>query len=133
MPARYVILKKTRNQAVVKVIGTGVVDIPLSDFKLVDETLTAPNADINFLYWNVPPVTGAYIEVKRGTNTIHYLTGGDNWSLSQGTGFVDNEYSDQSLRVEIIGGNSTIIICLTKNGYTEPDTQAWNLDRNTLP
>lgn len=123
MPARYVILKKTRQQVVVKFVGMGEVSVPLSEFKLDDETLGTPSAAINFLYWNAPPVSGAVIELKRGTNIIQYLTGGDNWNLSQGTGFVDNEGATEALGVNITGGNGTIIVCLNKSGYVGPETQ----------
>lgn len=133
MAARYKILKKTRQQVVVKVIGQGQVTIPLSEFKLDDETLDSPKAAISFLYWNIAPTNGYNINITRGGEVIYYLTGGDNWNLSQGTGFIDDENSDQDIVVDLINDAGTLLMCLNKAGYKEPDTQAWDLDRNTLP
>lgn len=123
MAARYVILKKNRQQAVVKVLGQGQVTIPLSDLRLDDETLASPEAAITFMYWNTAPTSGFNINITRGGTVVYYLTGGDNWNLSQGTGFVDNEFADQDIVVDLINDNGTLILCLNKSGYQEPETQ----------
>ena len=123
MAARYVILKKSRQQVVVKVLGQGQVTVPLSELKLDDETPILPKAAITFMYWNITPTSGYSINITRGGSVIHYLTGGDNWNLSQGTGFVDNEFEDQDIIVDILNDNGTLILCLNKSGYQEPETQ----------
>ena len=82
MAIRYTILKKNRLQAVVKVVGSGTVTIPLSALKLADETLDNPKAAITFLYWNINPSSGFTINISRGGQIVYYLTGGDNWNLS---------------------------------------------------
>ena len=123
MAARYVILKKNRQQVVVKVLGQGQITVPLSEFKLDDEVLVTPKASITFMYWNIAPTAGYNINITRGGEVVHYLTGGDNWNLSQGTGFVDDEYADQDIVVDLINDNGTLILCLNKSGYQEPETQ----------
>lgn len=123
MAARYTILKKNRQQAVVKVLGQGQITIPLSELKLDDEILTSPKAAITFMYWNIAPTNGFNINISRGGQVIYYLTGGDNWNLSQGTGFVDDEFADQDILVDLINDNGTLIMCLNKSGYQEPETQ----------
>lgn len=132
MAITYTILKKTRSQAVVKVIGNGTINIPLADLKLDDETLDTPKAAITFLYWNINPSSGFTINISRGGEIVYYLTGGDNWNLAQGTGFSDTQNQDQDIQV-VTNDNASLIMVLNKSGYKEPDTQAWNLDRNTLP
>lgn len=121
MAARYVVLKKTRQQANVKVIGTGTVTIPLSDFALADETPVTPEANITFLYWNVPSLAGNFIEIVRGGVTTQYLTGGDNWNLSQGTGITDTENSTDAIVVNITGGSGTLIFSVNKAGWSVPE------------
>lgn len=121
MAARYVVLKKTQQQANIKVIGTGSVTIPLSDFALLNETPVSPEANISFLYWNVPSLTGNYIEIVRGGVTTQYLTGGDNWNLAQGTGIVDSENASDDITVNIVGGNGTLIFSVNKSGWSVPE------------
>ncbi len=132
MPIRYTILKKNRLQAVVKVVGNGQVTIPLSELALADETLNTPKVGITFMYWNINPTSGFIITVKRGANDVYYLTGGDNWNLSQGTGFVDNEFATQDITINT-NDNATLILTLNKAGYKEPDTQAWDKSRTLIP
>lgn len=132
MPIRYSILKKTRTQIKLKVIGSGTVSIPLSAFALADETLDSPKCDITFAHWSLDQNNSVGI-VSRGIIPIQYLYGTDEWSLSQESSIIENEFNDQDLTVEIQGPNGLIYISLAKHGYKEPDTQLWDLDRNTLP
>lgn len=122
MAVRYAILKKTRTQIKLKVIGSGSVSIPLSDFALVDEVLKSPKCDITFTHWSLDQSTGVGI-ISRGGTPIQYLYGTDEWSLSQESSIIENEFNDQDLTVELQGPNGLIYISLSKHGFQEPDTQ----------
>lgn len=123
--SRYAILKKTRQQAVVKVVGSGPVTIPLSSFKLDDETLTTPKAAINFLSWATPSASNeCHLVITRGGQDIYDVSGNSEWNFAQTTGFVDSEQSDQDVIVDFRGDSGTIILIFTKSaGYQEPNTQ----------
>jgi hypothetical protein len=127
MASRYVVLKKTRQQAVVKVVGSGPVTIPLSDFKLDDETLVAPKAAINYMAWATPSASiECHIVITRGGLDIYDVSGNSEWNIAQFTGFVDTENSDSDITVDFRGDSGSIIMIFTKSGYKEPDTQAWD-------
>lgn len=129
--ARYKIMKKTRQQATIKILGTGEVTIPLLELGLLDETPVVPKVGITGAYWTI---SGAgMINVSRGADIVLSLSYGDNWILSQNTGTVEDEFPDQDLTFDIQNGTATIIITVNKSGWNVPDTQAWDLDRNTLP
>ena len=122
MAIRYAILKKTRTQIKLKVIGSGSVTIPLSDFALPDETLYTPNCNITFSHWSLAQSTGVGI-VSRGSTPVQYLYGTDEWSLSQESSIIENEFNDQPLTVDIQGPNGLIYLSLSKHGFKEPETQ----------
>lgn len=132
MAARYVFLKKTRTHAIVKVIGIGQVTIPLSALAMPDETLASPSANITFMHWSIDQNAGTGI-ITRGGTPIQYLYGTDEWALAQEAGFVDTENNTSDIVIDLLGKEGMMFLRLAKHGYKEPDTQAWDLDRNTLP
>lgn len=124
--ARYVILKKTRSQVNIKIVGGGSVTIPLSEFKLEDETPDSPNSAITMMHWAVSQTSGVAV-VSRGSTITQYLYGTDKWELAQKAGMADTENSDEDITVEIQGGDGTVFLCLNKQGWIPPNQQATGL------
>ena len=89
--AKTTILKKTRQQAVAKVIGVGQANINYFDLKLPDETMDLGNLVINItgILWTSEGASGSPITVKRTVGwpaigeEVLTLYGNDNWSLNQ--------------------------------------------------
>ena len=82
------VLKKTRQQAVVKVVGSGAVTILNTDVALADETLDSNGnvlMNINGVYYAIAGATAATI--ARSGTTVMELIGNDNWSFSQNMGY----------------------------------------------
>jgi len=132
MPARVVYLKKSRTHVRMKIVGDGTVNIPLSSFALPDETPVSPTANITFMLWSLEQNNGVAV-VSRGGTPIQYLYGTDDWQLAQESGIVDNELNDQDISVNLQGAPGMIFMTVAKQGWQEPDTQAWDLPRHNLP
>lgn len=123
------ILKKVRQQAVVKFIGDGTNTLDLKDLALADETFGGytggANVTINSALWTSTDAN-APILIKRpasGANVM-ILHGNDNWSLTQMIGFVDSTNSIANVSVTLPAGGGTLYLGLTKNnGFAEPSTQ----------
>ena len=123
MPARYTILKKTRTQVNVKVVGQGSVTIPFTDMKLADETLATPAVSIVAANWSVHQDLGVVV-ISRGSNITQYLYSSDDWRLAQENGVSDTEYTTDALTIDIQGSNGTVFVMLHKlSGFVEPNTQ----------
>lgn len=129
MAVTITIVKKVRQQAIVKFIGDGVGTLDLKDLALVDESFAGytggANITINSALWSSTDAN-APILIKRplsGANVM-ILHGNDNWSLSQMMGFVDAANSTSNVSVTLPGSGGTLYLGLTKNnGYTEPNQQ----------
>jgi len=129
MPVTISILKKVRQQAVVKFIGDGTNTLDIKDLSLADESFGGytggANVTINSALWTSTDVN-APILIKRpvsGANVM-ILHGNDNWSMSQMMGFVDSSNSTANISVTIPSGGGTLYLGLTKNnGFTEPNQQ----------
>ncbi len=127
MPISKFILKKVRQQAVVKFVGDGTANVDLvADLKLADETVTdvANTVRVNInsvIFTNSNSTTP--ITIARNGNTVMQLFGNDNWSFNQMMGFVDNENNGANIRVTL-PATSTLFLGLTKaGGFTEPNNQ----------
>jgi hypothetical protein len=124
MPVVKTVLKKVRQQAVVKMVGDGSSAITSADIKLTDETVDQPNVQMNIagIMWTTP---GALpIVVSRGGSNTLYLNGNDNWSLTQMFGFSDTSNANANITVTL-PANSTIYLHLSKPaGFIEPDQQS---------
>lgn len=119
------ILKKVRQQAVVKFVGTGSANIDMNDLALADETFDAGNCSvtINTILYNSSNATTP-VTIVRGANTVFQLFGNDNWFFSESHGFVDNENPSANIAVTIPAPGGTVILGLTKRvGFTPPDQQ----------
>lgn len=122
------ILKKVRQQAVVKFVGDGTANVDCNiDVRLSDETFIGygnANLNINTVYYNqsntLTPIT-----ITRNGNVLFQLFGNDQWLLSQQSGIVDSTFNGANIVVTIPAPGGTVILGLTKaGGYTPPDLQA---------
>jgi hypothetical protein len=125
MPITKTILKKVRQQAVVKFVGDGTANVDLiADLKLSDETPLDPaniRVNINSLYFNTE---SGPISIKRDTSNVYVLYGSDNWFFTQQTGFSDTSNNSANVVVTIPAPGGTVILGLTKErGFVEPDQQ----------
>ena len=121
------ILKKVRQQAIVKLVGDGTANVDLiADLKLSDETVSnASNVkvNINSIYFNAD--TGPIL-VKRNNSNVMVLFGSDNWFFSQSTGFTDTSNNSANVVVTLPASGGTVILGLTKEaGFAEPDQQGF--------
>lgn len=120
------ILKRVRQQAVVKFVGDGTANVDLvADLKLPDETVTdvANTVRVNInsvIFTNSNSTTP--ITIARNGNTVMQLFGNDNWSFNQMMGFVDNENNGANIKVTL-PATSTLFLGLTKQGFNEPNNQ----------
>jgi hypothetical protein len=129
MPVTITILKKVRQQAIVKFIGEGTNTLDIKNLALADETFTnytgGANVTINSALWTSSDQNNPIL-IKRpalGANVM-ILHGNDNWSLSQMIGFVDTQNSTSNISVTLPGVGSTLYLALTKNnGFVEPNQQ----------
>jgi hypothetical protein len=130
MPVIRTVLKKVRQQAVVKIVGNasagssdGTANIGPLELKLTDETLDLPNVQMNItgIMWTTP---GAFpIVITRNNSTVMILNGNDNWSTSQMFGFADTSNNSANITVTM-PANSTIYLHISKPaGFIEPDQQ----------
>jgi hypothetical protein len=125
MPITKTIIKKVRQQAVVKFVGDGTANVDLiADLKLSDETPLDPaniRVNINSLYFNTE---SGPISIKRNTSNVYVLYGSDNWFFTQQTGFSDTSNNSANVVVTIPAPGGTVILGLTKErGFVEPDQQ----------
>jgi len=117
------ILKKVRQQAVVKIIGDGLANITSVDLAVADETVDQPNVQMNItgVMWSTP---GSFpIVVSRNNTATLYLNGNDNWSMNQMMGFVDTSNNNSNITVTM-PANSLVYFTISKPaGYIEPNQQ----------
>ena len=131
MPVIRTILKKARQQAVVKIVGDrsagssdGTSNIGPLELKLPDETLDQPNIQMNMtgIMWSAPDTFP--IVITRNNSTTMILNGNDNWSTSQMFGFADTSNNSANISVTL-PANSTIYLHISKTaGFIEPNLQA---------
>ena len=127
MPITKTILKKVRQQAIVKLVGDGTANVDLiADLKLSDETVSDPanvRVNINSIYFNSE---NGPILVKRNNSNVLVLFAGDNWFFSQSSGFTDTSNNSANVVVTIPSTGGTVILGLTKErGFDEPDQQGF--------
>ena len=117
------ILKKVRQQAVVKIIGDGLANITSVDLAVADEIVDQPNVQMNITgaMWSTPGSTP--IVVSRNNTVILYLNGNDNWSMTQMMGFADTSNNSANISVTM-PANSLVYFTISKPaGFTEPNQQ----------
>lgn len=126
MPITKTILKKVRQQAIIKLIGDGTATIDINaDLKLADETFKGyanANVNINSIVWSVPDTAPTLIQ--RNSSNVLILVGNDNWSFTQMLGFSDSSNNTANISVTIPGSGGTVILGLTKaEGFAPPNDQ----------
>lgn len=123
MPVTTTILKKVRQQATVKMIGSGTATITYADLKMADDTIDAANIQMNItgMLWSTPGVTP--IVITRNSTDVMYLNGIDNWSMSQAFGISDTSNNSANISVTL-PANSMIYLTISKPaGFIEPNQQ----------
>ena len=123
MPVTRTVLKKVRQQAVVKLIGDGQANITSLDLKLSDETVDQPNVQMNItgMMWSTSGASP--VVVSRNGIAILYLNGNDNWSMTQMLGFADTSNTNSNISIAM-PANSLVYLHLSKPaGFIEPDQQ----------
>jgi hypothetical protein len=126
MPITKTILKKVRQQAIIKLVGDGTATVDINaDLKLADETFKGyanANVNINSIMWSVPDTAPTLIQ--RNTSNVLILVGNDNWSFTQMLGFSDSSNNTANISVTIPGSGGTVILGLTKaEGFAPPNDQ----------
>jgi hypothetical protein len=127
MPITKTILKKVRQQAVVKLVGDGTANVDLvADLKLSDETVSNVaniKVNINSVYFNAD--TGPIL-LKRNNSNVLVLFGSDNWFFTQTSGYSDTSNNSANVVVTIPASGGTVILGLTKEaGFAEPNQQGF--------
>lgn len=121
------IIKKVRQQAVVKFVGDGQANVDLNaDLALADETFLGyanTNVTITGMVWSTNPGPVVIKRPATGANAI-VLWGNDNWSLSQMFGFVDTNNTSSNINITMPNEGGTLYLTLSKKtGYQEPNQQ----------
>ena len=125
------ILKLARQQATVKIVGSGPVqaNIDLATLAMSDETfLGYPNTNVNIntvFFSSSDSNSPAPILVQRpyNANTL-VLHGTDNWHLSQMSGMPDTSNASANISIIFPPGGGTVFLGLTKGtGYQTPVEQ----------
>lgn len=127
MPITKTIVKKVRQQAIVKFVGDGTANVDLiADLKLSDETPLDPaniKVNINSIYFNN---NSGPITINRNNSNVLLLYGSDNWFFTAVSGFSDTSNSSANVVVTIPSPGGTVILGLTKEkGFVEPDQQGF--------
>lgn len=123
MPVVRTVLKKVRQQAIVKLIGGGSATITSLDLKLADETVDQPNVQMTITGMMWSALEGLPIVVSRNGTDVMYLNGNDNWSLTQMLGFSDTSNTNSNITVAL-PANAMVYMHLSKPaGFIEPDQQ----------
>lgn len=119
------ILKKVRQQAVVRFVGDGNANIDLADLALADEEFDRGNSrvTINTVFYSNGS-SSAPIAISRSGNVLLQLFDTDQWAMSAMHGVVEDTHADANINVVIPSPGGTVILGLTKaEGYTPPDQQ----------
>ena len=121
------IVKRVRQQAVIKFVGDGQANVDLdADLKTSDETFLGyanTNVMITGMVWSTSGGVGGPITIKRpstGANVI-VLWGTDNWSLTQSFGFYDPANTNANINITMPSDGGTLYLTVSKKtGYREP-------------
>lgn len=118
------VLKKSKQQGIVKIVGEGNVTISPYDIVHTSQTVDMPN-----VLW---PITSIVFNVKgdttftRNGNAIIELNGATygSWDLAQVMGCSLTDDSNANVSISLTTGMNTIIIAFSKpSGFTETNQQ----------
>lgn len=121
------VIKKVRQQAIIKLVGDGTATIDSNaDIAASDETFEGYancNVNINSIFFTNGSSTTP-ITINRNSAVVLQLFGNDNWSFAQMSGFVLTENNSSNISVTIPSPGGTVFIGVSKvKGYREPDQQ----------
>lgn len=125
--ANLYILKKTRRQAAVKIVGTGLANVTYTDVKYADQTIT--NTTSGNLIWTISDIAydvGAVANITRNGNIVFTTGGASNgeFNLTEKMGVVLDEQANANVQVNMGSVTGTMIIQFTKGtGFDDPDRQ----------
>lgn len=118
------ILKKTKTQAIVKIVGDGNVTISPSDIVHSSQTVDSPNVffPISAIIYNLKGDTNFI----RNGNSVLQLNGATygSFDLAQGYGAQIREDANSNVLVTLAVGYNTVILTFSKEaGFIETDRQ----------
>lgn len=118
------VLKTVPQQAVVRVLGPGSVNINLADLKTAQQTFDGPNAKVN-LNSIAFSVTGTVVIQRNGANVFKLTDGQETFQFAQMGGYVIDDNSNANVVVNFLGtADGTVVMGLSKlGGYIDPDQQ----------
>ncbi|NBO99995.1 MAG: hypothetical protein EBU90_07670 [Proteobacteria bacterium] len=127
------VIKKVRQQAIIRFIGDGTSNVDSNvDIALSDETFEGyanVNVNINSIIFTNGS-TANPITITRNGSTVLQLFGNDNWSFAQMNGFVLTDNNNSNISVTIPSPGGTVLLGVTKaKGYREPDQQRFSNGR----
>lgn len=120
------ILKKVRQQAVIRFVGNGNANVDLADIALDDEDFDRGNSRVTIttVFFSNGSSTDP-IAVSREGNVLLQLFDTDQWALSAMHGVVEDTHASSNINVVIPAPGGTVVLGLTKaEGYTPPSQQA---------
>jgi hypothetical protein len=124
--ANLFILKNTRRQAAVKIVGTGLANVTYTDIKYSDQTI--PLTSTGNLSWTITDIAydaGTVSNITRGGNVVFSMNAGQGlYNLSKDIGVVLNEQANANVQVNMGAVPGTLIIQFSKEtGFNDPDRQ----------
>jgi hypothetical protein len=131
MPITTTILKNTKQQTIIKIVGDGSTNIDLPNLAISSDTIDVQanlNVPITNLVWSAPDVTFAPIIIKRpqtAVANVYMLYSSDTWSLSQSYGISDTTNASSNIYVTMPASGATLFMTLSKPaGFIAQDLQA---------
>lgn len=120
------ILKKVRQQAVIRFVGDGNANVDLAELALDDETFDRGNSRVTITtVFFCNGSSSAPIAISREGNVLLQFFDTDQWALSAMHGVVEDTHPTSNINVVIPSPGGTVILGVTKaEGYTPPDQQA---------
>lgn len=116
------ILKNTRTETVIKLVGTGTMAITLAELALADETFDAASASVDIRKVTVSAPPTQETKVDRNSVDILQVFGSVDWTFE---GMKINQETNHDFSV-ITAGDGTVILTLRKNaGYAAPGRSSY--------
>lgn len=118
------ILKKTKTQATVKIVGSGNVNISAYDIATPEQTIDAPNLSypITSVIYNLKGDTS----IDRNGNSVIEFNGMTygTFNLAQDFGISLTDDANANVSVSLATGHNTLILQFSKQaGFIEPEQQ----------